>query len=134
MKVFIDTSAFYALTSQNDKYHRKAKALFKKILATHQPVTTSYVVVETLALLQNRGGHSTASHFIDSLNEGKWIDILWVTETIHLEGCALFAENDRDVSFVDCVSFAAMHRFAVGHFFGFDEHFEKAGFINIGTI
>ncbi|MGV8121612.1 MAG: type II toxin-antitoxin system VapC family toxin [Candidatus Xenobiia bacterium LiM19] len=134
MKVFIDTSAFYALASKNDAFHQKAKELFKKILTTDEPVTTSYVMVETLALLQNRGGHTAALRFLESLNDGNWIEILWVTEALHLEGCRLFGGKNRDISFVDCVSFAAMNRFAISHFFGFDEHFEKAGFLGIGSL
>jgi len=134
MKVFIDTSAFYALASKNDVFHQKAKELYKKILTKDEPVTTSYVMVETIALLQNRGGHPAALRFLESLNDGNWIEILWVTQALHFEGCRLFGEKNRDISFVDCVSFAAMNQFAISHFFGFDEHFEKAGFLDIGSL
>ncbi|MDQ7822551.1 MAG: PIN domain-containing protein [Candidatus Eremiobacteraeota bacterium] len=130
MRLFVDTSAFYALASQNDAFHQKAKTHLKKLITGHEFITTSYIVAETLALLQNRGGKSAALHFLDSLNRGKWVEILWISEKLHLEGCRLFLKNTAEVSFVDCVSFAAMHHHSIKYFFGFDEHFEKAGFIS----
>jgi predicted nucleic acid-binding protein len=131
MNVFIDTSAFYALASRNDCFHKEAKKIFEKISMKSDIVTTSYVIVETAALLQNRGGHGVAVNFLNSVGEGRWLRILWTSESLHHKGSALFRENSRGVSLVDCVSFAAMRHYAIQYYFGFDEHFEGAGFINV---
>jgi predicted nucleic acid-binding protein len=129
MKIFMDTSAFYALASRNDTFHHQAKEIFEKISEKSDLITTSYVLIETLALLQNRGGHAVAAQFSDSVREGNWLTILWITEHLHQKGCTLFKTGKKDVSFVDCVSFAAMRQQGIERFFGFDEHFEHAGFI-----
>ena len=55
--VFIDTSAFYALMDRSDSYHQSAGKLWADFLDKGYYLKTSnYVVVETLALLQNRLG------------------------------------------------------------------------------
>jgi predicted nucleic acid-binding protein len=131
MNVFMDTSAFYALASKNDLFHKEAKKIFEKLSMKGEMVTTSYVIVETAALLQNRGGYGVAVNFLNSVNEVNWLRILWTSESLHHQGCALFRENNKEVSLVDCVSFAAMHHYGIQHFFGFDEHFERAGFVNV---
>jgi len=56
-RIFVDTSAFYALLDRDDRNHQKAKKKWAEILeATPALVTSNYVLVETLALLQSRLG------------------------------------------------------------------------------
>ena len=60
-KVFIDTSAFYALMDRSDSYHQSASKLWAHMLDKGYYLKTSnYVTVETLALLQNRLGFEAA--------------------------------------------------------------------------
>ena len=51
MRIFVDTSAFYALLDWDDRNHQKAKKKWVEILeATPASVTTNYVLLEMLAL------------------------------------------------------------------------------------
>lgn len=62
MITFIDTSAILALLATNDPQHQNAVARYASLLETpYSLVTTNYVVVETIALVQksNRTSRST---------------------------------------------------------------------------
>ncbi len=40
----------------------------------------------------------------------------------------MLAANRRQLSLVDCVSFAAMRELGIEHYFAFDQHFDEQGF------
>ena len=57
MKIFADTSGLFALLAQNDQMHIQAKENFMYFAQQKaQLITSSFVLVETLALLQRRIG------------------------------------------------------------------------------
>jgi predicted nucleic acid-binding protein len=57
MTCFVDTSALLAVMDKDDAVHKEAKALWKQITEQRATlVTTNYVVLETVALLQHRIG------------------------------------------------------------------------------
>ena len=52
-KIFIETSAFYALMDRSDSCHQSAGKIWSHLLYRgHELKTSNYVTVETLALLQ----------------------------------------------------------------------------------
>ena len=64
MRVFIDTSAFYALLDRDDESHRKAKNSWADLLKNDDTlVTNNYVLVETFALIQQRLGMDAVRGF-----------------------------------------------------------------------
>ena len=80
--VFIDTSAFYALMDRSDSYHQTAKKLWTFLLDEEICFkTTNYIIIETLALLQNRLGFEAAHLYSSDILE--LVDILWVNEPRH---------------------------------------------------
>ncbi len=63
MTVFIDTSALYAVMDRGDKNHVQAKALWMKNLDESVDfLCHNYILVETVALLQNRIGWIVFRH------------------------------------------------------------------------
>jgi len=128
MIIFADTSGLFALLVQNDDMHIRAKQNFA-YLAQHraQLLTSSFVLVETTALLQRRVGlvavHDFQSRIIPLL-EIIWVDSDWYIRAIQ----RLFALNNRNVSLVDCVSFEIMESREITHAFSFDKHFPENGF------
>jgi len=126
--VFIDTSAFYALMDRSDHNHDKAAGLWPSLLNKDQHLATgNYIIVETLALLQNRLGFEAANlWYEDILGLAK---ILWVDESMHNLAHELWLSlGRRKLSFVDCISFVIMRHFNIKKFFGFDRHFNEQGF------
>jgi uncharacterized protein len=128
-KIFVDTSAFYALLDRSDKYHKQASLLWPGLLDEETGlVTTNYVVWETIGLLQNRIGYEAANLWCKDVLAV--LDILWVNEAIHQRAMDLWNNLGRlRVSFTDCVSFVIMHQKGIETAFCFKKHFEEHGFI-----
>jgi len=128
MKIFLDTSAFFALLDRDDGNHNAAKNAWAEIMSGGNTlVTSNYVLVETLALLQNRLGMTAVRAF-----EGDLFPILnveFVNLETHRSGTsALLAAAKRNLSLVDCVSFELMRTLGIKTVFAFDAHFKEAGF------
>lgn len=126
--IFIDTSAFYALMDRSDSYHQQAKKLWTFLLDEEITFkTTNYIIIETLALLQNRLGFDAAHLYSNDILE--LVDILWVDEPRHTLAFELWLSLGRKkLSLVDCVSFITMRHYRLENVFGFDRHFDQQGF------
>ena len=126
--VFVDTSAFYALMDRSDNNFKKAAGLWRSFLERDFYLRTSnYIIVETLALLQNRLGFEAANlWYRDVLN---LVEVLWIDGSMHNLAYELWLSlGRRKLSFVDCVSFVTMRHYKVEKVFVFDRHFEEQGF------
>jgi len=128
MRIFIDTSAFYALLDRDDTRHPRAKRAWIELLkAAHTLVTSNYVLVETSALLQNRLGMEAIRAFHDDVLP--LINSEFVTSGTHRSGvAALLSASRRDLSLADCVSFEVMRTSGINTVFAFDKHFKEQGF------
>jgi predicted nucleic acid-binding protein len=128
MNLFIDTSAFYALLDQDDGNHHRAAAAWTKILqAADGLITSNYVVVETLALLQHRIGLDAVRVFQSDLVPA--VHVAFVDNEIHRQGVSgLLAAGKRKLSLVDCVNFELMRHLGIRRAFTFDSHFRQKGF------
>ena len=128
MIVFADTSALFALLVRADLMHIRAKENFAYFAGRGvQLVTSSFVLVETVALLQRRIGLAPVHDFnarILPLLEVVWIDAEWHGRAMH----RLLAQDSRGLSLVDCVSFEIMEAREIKEAFTFDRHFEENGF------
>lgn len=111
-----------------DENHARAARAFRELLESKQDLaTTSYVLVETTALLQHRFGLTAVRSFQDDVVPV--LGIVWVDAELHAEGtAALLTAGRRELSLVDCVSFACMRRLGLTRAFHFDRHFREQGF------
>jgi predicted nucleic acid-binding protein len=128
MRMFIDTSAFYALLDRDDENYSKGKKAWTEILeAGHTLVTSNYVLVETFALLQSRLGLDAVRGFQEDLVP--ILHVEFVTSDPHRLGvAALLSASRRGLSLVDCVSFEVMRNSGIKTAFTFDSHFKEQGF------
>ncbi len=128
MSVFVDTSALLAVLNSGDENHARASRSFRALVESDEPlVTTSYVLVETVALLQHRFGLGAVRGFQDAV--APMLAVVWVDAELHAEGtAALLTANRRELSLVDCVSFACMRQQGLARAFHFDRHFRDQGF------
>jgi predicted nucleic acid-binding protein len=131
MRIFIDTSAFFALLDRDDANHLKSKRKWGDILSYENTlVTSNYVLVECFALMQSRIGLEAVRGFQEDVLP--LINIEWVTSEIHKSGVsALLAASRRKLSLVDCVSFEIMRTLGIKTVFAFDLHFAEQGFKSI---
>jgi len=128
MNLFVDTSAFYALLDQDDGNHQRAATAWTKILqAADGLITSNYVVVETVTLLQHRIGLDAVRGFQADLVPA--VHVAYVDNEIHRQGMSgLLAAGRRKLSFVDCVNFELMRHLGLTRAFTFDSHFRQQDF------
>ena len=128
MRVFVDTSAFYALASETDRWHASARALHEQLKRDGDGfVTTNYVILEAVSLLQRRHGVSEAERFGDGVADRA--DVVWIEAAQHRAAWKLWRErHNRGLSLVDCSSFVVMRDREIRRAFAFDEQFREAGF------
>lgn len=108
--------------------HRDTAAELRRLLDAGRMLhTTSYVVVETAALLQHRFGLDAVRDLTDSMLP--LVHVVWVSEGLHRRGVErLFREDRRRLSLVDCVSFEYMRPEGLRDALTLDRDFETAGF------
>ena len=128
MIVFVDTSALFALLVHNDYMHVRARKFFEQCMADEvQLLSSSYVLVETMALLQRLVGMDAVIDFHDKIVP--LLDIIWVDGDWHGKAMnRLLALQKREVSLVDCLSFVIMETREISHAYSFDRHFADYGF------
>jgi len=126
--IFVDTSALYALLDESDRFHKRAADAF-----SHFPpdgtllVCSSYVVLETLTLLQSRIGINAVRRWRADFQP--ILEIVWVDKALHEQGLtALIAASKPGISLTDWTSFAIMRERGIEDAFSFDRHFSHQGF------
>lgn len=128
MRLFIDTSALYALLDGDELRHADVVAAWQAVADNGWILFTSnYVLVETFALVQRRLGleavHALADVFVPLLQP------VWVDEELHAAAVAsLFTAVERRLSLVDCVSFELMRRLGLTDVLALDSDFARQGF------
>lgn len=128
MSAFVDTSAFYAYLVASQERHADVRREFRRLVEAGRSLhTTSYVVVETAALLQHRIGLDPVRDFVAHVLP--LVSVEWVTERLHRDGMErLMRESRRRPSLVDCVGVEAMHARGLRDVLALDRHFAEAGF------
>lgn len=128
MNVFVDTSAFLAVLNRNDLWAVRAARAWKELVnAEVEMATTSYVVVETCAILQRRIGIDAVRVFVDQILPVVEVD--YVDAGLHRAALStLLTAGIRELSLVDCCSFESMRRHGLRTAFAYDPHFVQQGF------
>ena len=130
-RVLIDTSAFLAIQSTSDEFHQHAMSIYERLVDRSPELwTTSYALVETIALVQRRLGFATLKKLLDSL-EGV-LNIFWIDSAVHAESVKrLIAHEGRGFSLVDWTLVLASNELNA-HVFTFDRRFEEQGIAVVG--
>lgn len=130
MTTFVDTSALYALTDDDDPAHDTALAWLEDVSSATTPERLrahGYVVVETIALIHARLGPAAVRTMIDDVLPA--CEIRFVDEDLHRRAIiAYLAGLGRRVSFVDRTSFEMMREERLERAFAFDPDFRREGF------
>ena len=127
-KVFIYTSAIYALLNLKDENHRKAVNYYENLKKKNAIIiTTNYIIDETYTLLMIRKGQEFAVDFIDKLRIA--FNVFYVEKTDDDQAIEILKKYiDKNFSFTDAMSFHIMKRDKIKTAFAFDKHFIQAGF------
>jgi predicted nucleic acid-binding protein len=124
--VVVDTSALYALLSENDRYHRLGRQTYRELLQTRRPLwVTSYVLVEFGAVAQRRLGFAPLSAFYRAT--GDTLSTLWIDRERHEAAWAeLEARQGEGLSLVDWSVLMAARELNA-RVFTFDGGFSREG-------
>jgi len=132
-RVFVDTSAILALLEATDEAHPAAKLAFARLTAREAVLlTTSYVLVETYALLGRRLGIEAVRGFREQF--APLLEVIWVDQDLHNRALdTLLQRGSRQLSLVDVTSFLVIGEQQIEEVFAFDRHFEHEGFRQVGS-
>ena len=127
----MDTSAIYAFLVAEDEKHDHAKAILASLQEDEASlVSSSYVLQETVALLQARIGVPAVRTFQQMAVPA--LEIVWISESLYQRAmAALLAAAKRGVSLTDWTSFEVMRERGIERAFAFDRHFAEQGFISL---
>jgi uncharacterized protein len=131
LSLFVDTSAILAILNAADQKHARAGSTYRNLLETAEPlISTNYIILETVALLQSRLGISAVVTFQKDILPT--LDVEWLTKESHEAAMtALLTASRRKLSLVDCTSFLTMRKRGLSRVFAFDAHFAEHGFEQI---
>lgn len=122
--VIVDTSAYFALIDSKDTNHSKALHFVKNNV--HPLVTTNYIIVETLNLINQRLGHKFAIEIGQQLFDSEATCIINITAEDMKKAWDIFQSyDDKKFSYTDCTTFSIMERLKILSAFAFDKHFRQ---------
>lgn len=127
-KIFVDTSAFFALVNLNDENYKQALLSWEEMIERGAVlITNNYVIVECFSLLQSRLGIEASREL--ELRIVPLLQIEWIGEQEHSDILHfVLSANRRQLSLVDCSCFETMRRLKIEKVFTFDSHFRERGF------
>jgi len=126
--IFVDTSAFIALTFSKDSFHSKGVSWWEDN-KKESFVTTNIVAIETLGWIRYKCGKRIAIEAGERFYSGQDLNIIKVSPDDEKEAWKSFKKLNGDgISMVDCASFVVMKRLKIKKVFTFDKDFEKVGF------
>jgi predicted nucleic acid-binding protein len=128
--IFIDSGAFVARYRKSDDWHAAAKKGWKSLSKTRSPCCTSNLILaEASRLLRPYVGAEQISRLMGTWLQSELMVVLRSNAEDELAAVELMKKYaDQQVGFVDGVSFMLMRRHRVTTAFGFDRHFQMAGF------
>ena len=129
-RIFVDTSAVFALLDRRDADHHAARRTLARLRRRRlEPLLTNFIVAESHALLLARLGAAVARRWllsngwaIERVNEHDEMRAQWI----------IARYTDKSFSYTDSASFAVMERLGLKTAFAFDGHFRQYGFHVLG--
>ena len=128
MNLFIDSSAFVALRSVEDPAHRRALQLMQAVGNDYAEfVTSHFIIAESITVISQKVSHHDAVDFRD--HDIADIRVMRITEELEYQAFEIFRNlTSKNVSFIDCTSFALMRSLGLTTAFAFDDHFKQHRF------
>jgi predicted nucleic acid-binding protein len=128
-RVFVDTSAYFALFNDKDVDHLRAVAAMRQLAMDRAQVfTTNYVLAETHALVLRRLGWAAAVRVLDDLDASSTVVVRVSLGDEQRARTIIRQYTDKDFSLTDATSFSVMQRLRIGRAMTLDDHFAQYGF------
>jgi predicted nucleic acid-binding protein len=126
-RVFVDTSAYFAVADQDDASHESATRAMRQLTSDRRSlVTTNVVLFELHGLLTSRIDRDVAWRTMVAIRESQ--QIVRVRARDEDRAVTILEQYaDRAFSFTDALSFAVMERMGMTVAFSLDRHFVQFG-------
>lgn len=130
MRLFVDTSAWLALTDKGDQHYGDALSRIDTIKKEQiDLITSEYVFDEAVTIIRYRVSHNAAVTFGETLMRSSIIAVAGISDDERFRAWNLFCKyGDKALSFTDCTSFVLMKAYGLEKAFAFDDHFRQVGF------
>ena len=127
MSVFVDTSGFYAFVHSADNRHRDALEALEGLRAQReQLVTSSYVLAETMGLIQHRLGLGLVERFMDRV--AAVVDIIYIAQRHQQAGWELMRRvSARHFTIVDATTVVMADELGISRCLAFDPELARQG-------
>lgn len=129
-ELFVDASAWIALTEADDKHHEEAKKAYSRAIQDYDKfVSTNLIIAESHALIRRDLGHLPSIQFLDGTKKSLRVVYVYSSEDLEEEAMkSLRKYKDHAFSYADAVSFAVMKQRGITDVFTYDKHFRAMGF------
>jgi predicted nucleic acid-binding protein len=132
--IFFDTWGWIAIANKKDTYHLDVASFYKNFLLNKgRPVTTDFILAETITLSRAKMSPDKVSIFIDAIldavkkgeiileriDEKRWLKAWELNKKYH---------DKPYISFFDFSSFVVMKELKISEALTADKHFEEVGF------
>lgn len=126
--VFVDASAWVAITNRTDRNHRGAVQIFRRLLGSStRLITTTWTSYEALTIVKSRLGFVQAERLWDRIKSRTVVDFVLVDEDVERDAVDLFWRyKDKTWGVVDCASLIVMNSVGCRQAFAYDRHFVEA--------
>lgn len=132
--VFVDTSAWYAITDRTDTDHPSAAATLKRLANSRaRLVTTGHVLAELHRLTLHRSHRQAAAEAVRRIVSTPRVELVHA-DAADLDAALGWIDRfaDQDFTLTDAIGFAVMDRLGMRRAFAYDADFTVAGFDLVG--
>lgn len=98
-RIFVDTSAWMAIVDSHDVNHRLAVTFQSELAGASVLIVTDYILDELYTLVLMDLGYRTAVEIkqkLDKMAEARILEIVWVDQTLSIDGWTVFERFNRD--------------------------------------
>lgn len=129
-EIFLDAAYAIALSSQKDKFHRRAIQLAEQLEKSNiKLVTTRAVLLEIGNALSRQRYRAASVQLLVALETDPTVEIVPLTDQLYVRALKLYRDRpDKEWGLVDCISFIVMQDHGISDALTTDNHFQQAGF------
>jgi predicted nucleic acid-binding protein len=127
--VFVDTSAYCAVSNRHDVNHDRARSILVELVANRCPlITTNFILAELHALLLTRMNRAIALQVLRDIDSSEDTTVIRVDKDDEERARAIIVQyTDKNFSLTDATCFAIMERLGITDAFSFDRNFAQYG-------
>lgn len=126
MKIFIDASAYLSALMLHDPNHTKTAEILMNLEQTEEDLVTSYGIIgEILTVSSQRYDKQKGIEFVKSILNSPTHILLETPELMKRSFELLQQIKSKNISWVDCYSFAIIETYKIEKVFSFDKDFKR---------